>query len=130
MNTIKIIKLKLVIFVFSTISLTAWSQPQAVEPGKINFTNFSINRVDKKIRIDWSTDKNIVTNYFELQKSTDGKNFKTIAMIMGPDPKAGDCDCYNCFDKPAANDNAILYYRVRHIDVDGNEQYSVAKQFK
>ena len=52
-----------------------------------------------KVSVNWSTDNATPTNYFEVEKSSDGKNFKTVAYILGADPSKTDCDCYGCFDK-------------------------------
>ena len=58
-----------------------------INKSKINYTSFTVNSVKQRIMIDWSTDNKVETNYFEIQKSVDGVNFKTIAMVLGPDPK-------------------------------------------
>ena len=72
--------------------------------------------------LDWSTDGTYPTNYFEIQKSTDGKNFKTIALVLGPDPKKADCDCYSGYEK--RDRNYKNYYRLKHIDINGTVQFS------
>ena len=33
--------------------------------------------------IDWATDNKVPTNYFEVERSSDGINFKTIALVFG-----------------------------------------------
>ena len=73
--------------------------------------------------LEWSTDGTLVTNYFEIQKSTDGKNFKTIALVLGADPKQEGCDCYGSYEKEPGH-NFKNYYRVKHIDNKGIVQYS------
>ncbi len=92
----------------------------------INFTRFDVIAQDNKVAINLATDGSVPTNYFEIQKSSDGINFKTIALILGPDPKQSTCDCYGCFDK-LLKDSKNAYYRAKHIGTDGSEQLTNAK---
>ena len=92
----------------------------------INFTKFEVTAQDCKVAINLATDGAVPTNYFEIQKSADGVNFKTIALILGPDPKQSTCDCYGCFDK-LLRDSKNSFYRAKHIGTDGAEQLSDAK---
>ena len=92
----------------------------------VHVTDFTVSAREQKVMIDWKTDGATATNYFAIQKSTDGVNFKTVALVLGPDPKQKNCDCYACADKfvKAAKQS---YYRLVHIDADGNEQITEAK---
>src|SRR5450631_3932712 len=103
---------------------------QQTQPGeinnqqaKINYTSFTVNSVKQKIMIDWSTDSKVATNYFEIQRSLDGVNFKTIAMILGPDPKQTSCDCYEGYDKPSTNKKKY-FYRLKHVGTNGEVELS------
>ena len=91
----------------------------------INITSFNVYAKDNKLCVDWSTDGSISTNVFEVQQSTDGINFSTIAMVLGPDPKQKG-DNYACSFKNKQS-NLKHYYRLRHLDTDGNEQISDSK---
>lgn len=93
---------------------------------KITYASFTVNQVDKKIAIDWVTNSKASVNYFEIQRSLDGKDFTTIALIMGPDPKKPDGDCYECFDKPLSKKKSY-FYRLKHVDVDGEVEISETK---
>jgi hypothetical protein len=93
---------------------------------KINITDFRVVKDENKVDINWSTDKTVSTNYFEVEKSNDGKNFKTVAYVLGADPTKTDCDCYGCFDK--VNTNAKeCYYRLKHVDTNGSVEFSEVK---
>lgn len=93
----------------------------------VNVTDFTVSAKEHKVIIDWKTDGAVATNYFAIQKSTDGINFKTVALVLGPDPKQKDSDSYGYFDKyvPAAAKH--FYYRLVHVDTNGNEQITEAK---
>ena len=92
----------------------------------VNIVDFSVSAKEQKVIIDWKTDGATATNYFEIQKSTDGLNFKTIAMVLGPDPKKPTGDCYGCFDKYTTK-SSQYFYRLVHVDADGNQQVSNIK---
>ena len=98
-------------------------QTQLAENVKINFTNFKVNHIHNKIAIDWATDNKAAANYFEIERSSDGVNFKTIAMVLGPDQKQTGCDCYECFDKPDFRIKRY-YYRLKHVSINGEIEMS------
>jgi len=93
---------------------------------KIKITSFQVVKKENKVVINWATDKDSQTNYFEVEKSTDGKNFKTVAYVLGADPAKADCECFGCFDKVSGNAKES-FYRLKHINVDGNVQFSEVK---
>ena len=126
MNTKKVTRL-ITLFTFSLLIGLATQAQTQVEKNEIKFTKFSVSTDKKRITIDWSTDKAIATNYFEIQKSLDGINFKTIALVLGPDPKQVSGDCYGCFEKYIARNARHSYYRLKHIDINGVEQLSETK---
>ena len=97
-----------------------------IQPAKINIIDFNVVKTQDKVSINWSTDHTTPTNYFELEKSNDGKKFRTIAYILGADPSKKDCDCYGSFDK-ITSIKKEAYYRLKHIDKDGFVEFSEIK---
>lgn len=93
---------------------------------EINIIDFNVVMSQNKVNINWSTDRANPTNYFEVEKSSDGKNFKTVAYVLGADPAKTDCDCYGCFDKISKNSKKS-YYRLKHIDSEGIVEFSEVK---
>ena len=126
MNTKKIIQFINVSVVFLAIHTVTLGQAITAEHAKINFTSFTVNSVQKRIIIDWATDNKVPINYFEIERSNDGINFKTIAMVLGPDPKQTNCDCYKCFDKAGSNAKKY-FYRLKHVSTDGEIELSEMK---
>lgn len=98
----------------------------AAAQSKVNITDFNVVKEQNKIDINWSTEKGEPTNYFEVEKSNDGKNFKTVAYVFGADPEKNDCKCFGCFDKVNSK-NTAAYYRLKHVDADGYVQFSEVK---
>lgn len=127
MNTKKLARFTVILVFTSLFNLPSWAQTQQLQKSKIIFTKFSVSTGKKRISFDWTTDGNVATNYFELQKSTDGTNFKTIAFVLGPDPKQPTCDCYGCYEKYVHKTAKHSYYRLKHVDTDGVEQLSETK---
>jgi len=111
------------VMLFFAFAHTTKAQSNAV--AKIRMENFQVTEVQNEISIHWSTNSK-ATNYFEVQKSVDGKNFKTIAYVLGPDPAKPGCECFGCFDKKDSK-KQISYYRLKHLDFDGNVQFSEIK---
>ena len=93
----------------------------------INVTQFTVSAKEQKVIIDWKTDGASATNYFAVQKSIDGINFKTVALVLGPDPKQKNDDYYAFSDKYVPKNATHSYYRLVHIDTNGNEQITEAK---
>jgi hypothetical protein len=112
------------ILFFATISLGSIAQKQQQ---KLNITNFTVSESQNKVSINWSTDNKVPTNYFEVEKSIDGKAFKTVAYVLGADPSKTNCDCYGFFDKvsPAKK---VSFYRLKHVNEDGNVELSDIKR--
>jgi hypothetical protein len=92
----------------------------------INYTSFTVNQLQKKIVIEWVTNNKELVNYFEIQRSTDGLNFRTVALVMGPDPKQSGGENYECFDKPAPKIKKY-FYRLNYVDSNGASEISETK---
>jgi hypothetical protein len=93
---------------------------------KILITNFHVEKNQNKVQINWSTDDKVATNYFEVEKSNDGKKFKTIAYVLGADPTKTDCDCYSYSDR-VANSSNEAFYRLEHVNTNGQVEFSEVK---
>jgi len=102
------------------------SNAQKATQQEINITSFQVAKAQNKVVIKWATDSASKTNYFEVEKSIDGKNFKTVAYVLGADPAQKDCDCFGCFDKITGKAQTS-YYRLKHVNLDGNVQFSEVK---
>ncbi len=110
--------------VLALVITTGTNAQTAVNSNKIiNITNFTVYAKDAKIVIDWATDAAAATNYWEVQRSTDGTQFSAIALVLGADPRQ-EGDRYQYMEKLKDTKNATAYYRLRHIGADGKEQLS------
>lgn len=88
----------------------------------IKIEDFKTEVAGNKVVINWTSSQAEISNYFEIEKSTDGRQFKTIALVLGPDPRKGGSQ-FGYYDQKAKR-GATSYYRLKHIAPDGTSQYS------
>jgi hypothetical protein len=74
---------------------------------------------NNKVFIDWSVADNEKTSHFEIEKSKDGKNFTTAALVFSTDKSA--VGNYRFFEKAAGQK---MYYRIKLVDKSQNVEYS------
>ena len=55
--------------------------------GNPAISNLTATVVNNNIVINWNVTDELVSNYCEVQASKDGKNFSTIGIVLGADPK-------------------------------------------
>lgn len=119
MSTLKKTIILLMISALGFNSAGAQDLVSAAETVKIKITNFNVYEKNDQLFIDWATDGTVAANYWELQSSTDGKQFKTFALVFGPDPRQQG-DRYQFKGKIRNADGTELIYRV--CPVDSNEK--------
>jgi hypothetical protein len=117
----------LTVFLLPLICSQAYGQPSARVPqltNTINITSFTVYAKEYRLSINWSTDGSVPTNVFEVQQSSDGQNFTTIALVLGPDPKQQG-DRYTVSHLIKDKKGSLKYYfRLRHLSTEGIEQIS------
>lgn len=86
----------------------------------INISNFKAYISKTKQVIEWSTDAAKPTNYWMVQSSKDGKEFTTVGLVLGADPRQ-EGDKY-VFTQPIKIATSKNYYRLSHVNKDGTEQ--------
>lgn len=94
---------------------TTWAS--SVLPVKL--INFKANIINKQTVLNWVTSSETNNKGFEVQKSTDGKNFETIGFVRG----AGNSNSikkYTFTDDNYSN----AFYRLKQVDFDGQLEYS------
>lgn len=112
MKTIKKITCLLLIAVL----VMGKTQAQSTATGsKITITNFKVYENNDQLVIDWQTDGVVEANYWQIQRSTDGKNYATIALVLGPDPRQG-TNRYQYKAKMRKRGEAGLSYRLTPVD--------------
>lgn len=86
---------------------------------------YVIQHIDDAI-LNWSVANEEANHHYELQRSSNGTNFITIATVN----RSGNGK-YNYTDPEIKNLAAtILYYRVKQVDIDGKYSYSDVRILK
>ena len=70
-------------------------------------------------RLTWMTTNEKNFSHFEIERSSDGINFITIATVQG---KGGNRETAYSFDDTEVK--ALQYYRLKNVDLDGHSNYS------
>lgn len=92
----------------------------------LTLLNFEASNSSGEIDLEWKTTNEINTSRFEIERSTDGIEFKTIGTVQA---KGGQLiNNYSYQDKIESGAYSVLYYRLRMKDSDGKFSLSnVAK---
>ncbi|MEO6683051.1 MAG: hypothetical protein ABIN48_09505 [Ginsengibacter sp.] len=108
---------------FITINLTAYAQK---ENNKLEILSFDTERFEDKVDIKWTINEANLTGYFELERSFNGRDFKTIMYILGPDPSKIEGNQFGGFDKIASK--KTLFYRLKQVRDGGKIELSDVKE--
>jgi hypothetical protein len=73
------------------------------------------------IKVSWSTASEIDNKLFEIERSSDGKSFKTIGQ-KSPEYNATIISNYAFMDNNPTK--GINYYRIKQIDLNGKSSFS------
>jgi hypothetical protein len=86
----------------------------------VSLLNFTANRQNDRIVLSWFTGNEHNTLGFEVQRSTDGINFRTIGFVKAKG-NSSSVQQYSYSDDASAS---LINYRLKIIDHDGGNQYS------
>ena len=103
---------------FSEFTLNDINNPLPVE-----WLSFTGKKVFDNVDLSWTTATEINNSHFEVERSTDGRNFEQVGEVTG----AGNSHTplnYNFTDVAPFGTNTILYYRLKQVDFNGEFDYS------
>lgn len=86
----------------------------------VTFSSFSVNNIEDVNLVKWITESQENNKYFELERSTDGRNFETINKQNGTN--GAGTQQYSFADETFTP--GINYYRLKMIEIDGVYSYS------
>jgi beta-glucanase (GH16 family) len=100
---------------------------QANPPLPLNFTHYNIAlNSSKTVENKWATANEVNVAYFNLTRSTNGRDFSTIAKIAA---KNNTINSYTYYDElPSTTNQNKYYYQLQSIDKDGSKSYSEVRQ--
>ncbi len=93
----------------------------------VELTSFELKaKGDKAIELLWQTASELNNDGFEIQRSTDAKNWKTLGFVNG----AGSSNYTINYQYIDANPELLNYYRLKQVDYDGKSIFSGIKFIK
>ena len=90
----------------------------------VTLTSFTASLLaDKKVKVAWSTSMEYNSKSFEIERSEDGANFRTVASKSASGNSTSKIN-YSINDDIADVASPVVYYRLKQIDVDGKTAFS------
>ncbi len=92
-----------------------------VNPLPVKLLDFSASIVSSNVNVKWTTTSEINNDYFNVEKSLDGKNWSVIGTVKG----AGNTEALTNYNFVDANPiMGMQYYRLQQNDINGDFTYS------
>lgn len=92
-----------------------------VTPAPVKLIDFKAKQKDENIQLHWSTSNEINNEKFEIEKSSNGKDFRKIGEVKGN----GTSSIQQVYSFDVKNpQNGISYFRLKQIDFDGHSSFS------
>jgi hypothetical protein len=91
----------------------------------INAFDFTVRKVDDKAHITWKANNDVLPFYYEVEYSTDGRNFTRAAVIEKQSSNSGIISYNYLFEKN--NVNEIYYFRLKQKFSTGKLMLSQTK---
>jgi hypothetical protein len=90
-------------------------------PLPVELVNFNVDCEENGNVISWETVSELNNDYFDIEKSFDGLDFRSLEIIKGAGTTVHTHD-YEVRDTEKSTET--VYYRIRQVDTDGTENYS------
>lgn len=94
----------------------SWSKPLPV-----TLVSFDLTKSESKVYIKWTTSSETNSSYFDIERSSDARNWNVIGQISAR-VNANTSSVYDFTDMAPAN--GINYYRLKMVDLDQTFSYS------
>lgn len=98
----------------------------------VRYSSFEAYSLDNTTaNITWITESETNNDHFEIERSFDQRDFKTIALIFGAEGNVSTTSKYSFRDNAKGlSRHAVVYYRLKQIDFDGKVTCSVVKMVR
>lgn len=94
----------------------------------LTFLSFDAKPLESDAILDWTTTGELNHDYFEIERSINGQDFKGIGKIKNPISRNATKNTYSFVDKNVGIENREAYYRLKQVDTDGTFSYSDVKK--
>ncbi|MDP3929741.1 MAG: T9SS type A sorting domain-containing protein, partial [Bacteroidota bacterium] len=92
----------------------------------VQLVDLRANKTQNDIAVIWTTASEVNNDYFEVQRSVNGRDFESIGNVKGKGTTSAK-STYRFMDADAVNmfkQNRNLYYRLKQVDFDGSFEWS------
>lgn len=101
--------------------LKGFYYPASTLPVKLS--SFTAQLVKNTVNLSWITAAEINASHFEVERSTDGVNFTQAGLVFAYGSASANAN-YQFRDNVTGIQHAVIYYRLRAVDVDGKNDIS------
>lgn len=91
----------------------------------VEFTYFDAKSLSDKIELTWGTATETNNDFFEVQRSADGMNWEALEKVNGAGTTLDEQNYLTYDYNPIVGES---YYRLRQVDFDGTQDYSVIRK--
>ena len=91
-------------------------------PLPVRLTAFDAKRLGNDALVTWQTASEQNSKGYEVQVSTNGKEYRTLSFVPSATPNSTGRTEYNYVDKESSK-TGQRYYRLRQVDLDGKDAY-------
>ena len=92
-----------------------------VKPLPVTLVSFSSTVINNAVELSWKTTSEVNNKYFEVERSEEGKIFKSLGQLEGKGTTNG-INSYTFTDEQP--NVGVNYYRLKQVDFDGAKTYS------
>jgi len=93
----------------------------------VSFSSFFAQKQDKIVKLSWSTEQEINSSHFIIERSADGRTWQSLATMNAAGNSSNHLE-YVAYDNLPLNGTS--YYRIKQVDKDGRMQVSVVKTIR
>jgi hypothetical protein len=112
-----------IISLFSVLSVSA--NTNVINPINGIYQSVSVKTTEKSIILSWSSAADLNNSHFEVERSADKLNFKTVAVILDGFENETAAKTYMFKESISVlKDAQTAYYRLKLINNDGTASYS------
>ena len=105
--------------------------PATIIPGPVSNQSITVSITDKSVILDWKTVSEFRNSYFEVERSTNMTDFKTVALVLDGFATEGTGKKYAFKeDVSVVKNSKAAYYRLKQFDGYGNVSYSAVVKVK
>jgi trimeric autotransporter adhesin len=90
-------------------------------PLPVKLNSFVVQKINTSAKITWSTDQEINSSHFVIERSTDGRTWNAIATVAAAGYSSTRTN-YNTYDNMPMK--GMNYYRLKQVDKDAKYEYS------